>query len=887
MRDQVADLAYRVLLLGFPARVRAEFGGEMRALFHEHRREARRRSFGLTRLWLAVIVDSFVHGIAARLDRSFHNPQSTFSNERRAPMSAFRHDLRHAVRLLVRQPGITVVAVLTLALGIGANAAIFSAVDAVLLRPLPWPEPDRMVMIWEKRPQEGVMNNSVAPADYVDWSKSATLFTAMSGYMTTAADLTGQGEPVRLNAAAVSAAFPDVFGVRMARGRFFRKDEEISGHHRVVVLSHGLWAERFGADAGIVGRALTLNGVPHEVVGVLEPFEFIDKDIEIWAPLALEGGPQPPPRANHFLNVYARLKPGTTVAQARAEMHAIGERLSREYPDTNRRHGSHVVPLRDELVAPVRAGLLLLLAAVGFVLLIACVNVANLLLARAVSRRREIAVRAALGAGRLRLASQGLTESLVLALLGGLAGLIVAWWALAALPYLAAEAGPVVGLDRVRIDARVLGFTLLLSLAMGALFGLLPAWQLARQDVNESLRDGGRSIAGGRRRLRVALVVAEVALASLLLVGAGLALRSFRTILAGDPGIRPAGVMTALVTLPNTRYREPEAKTAAVLAIEQRLAAVPGVRQVGGTSQLPMAGMDSRSGIAIQGYEPVSDTPTRSHWRAVTPGYFDAIGMTLVRGRGFTRTDDTRAPVVVVVNETFARRYFSNASPIGGRVRLGGTEEWREIVGIVRDVRHWGLSAPVNPEMYMPFDQFPLGNVVFTLAAFGPAESLAPDLRAAVRSVDPDLVVSRVRTMEQVLAQSVERQRVTMLLLATFGGVALLLAAAGIYGVMAHLVSLRTSEIGIRMTLGARPRDVLQQIMREAVVQTTIGLGIGLAGAVILMRAFRTMLHEVSPSDPLTLAGVALILLASALLACYVPARRAMRVDPVTALRAE
>jgi putative ABC transport system permease protein len=887
VRDQLADLVYRALLAAFPARVRAEFGAEMRALFHEHRRAARRQPFGGLRLWVAVIVDSLLHGLAARFDRSFSNPQSTISTERRAPMSAFRHDLRHAVRLLVRQPGITVIAVITLALGIGANAAIFSAVDAVLLRPLPWPEPDRMVMIWEKRQQEGVMNNNVAPADYVDWSKSATSFTAMSGYTTTAGDLTGKGEPVRLNAAAVSAGFTDVFGVKPALGRFFRSDEEIVGRHRVVVLGYGLWTERFGGDPGVVGRAITLNGIPHEVVGVLEPFEFIDREIELWAPLALEGGPQAPPRATHFLNVYARLKPGVTVEQARAEMHAIGERLSSQYPDTNRRHGSHVVPLRDELVAPVRAGLLLLLAAVSFVLLIACVNVANLLLARAVSRRREIAIRAALGAGRVRLASQGLTESVLLALLGGAAGVLVAWWATAALPSLAADARTVVGLDRVRVDARALGFTFLLSLATGALFGLLPAWQFARQNVNESLRDGGRSIAGGRRRLRVALVITEVALASLLLVGAGLALRSFQTILAGDPGIRPAGVMTALVTLPATRYLEPERRIAAVQAIEQRLAGMPGVGHVGGTTHLPMSGMDSRSGIAVQGYEPAPDTPTRSHWRAVTPGYFETIGMTIVRGRRLARTDDARAPLVVVVNEMFARRYFPSATAIGGRVRLVGSEDWREIVGIVRDVRHWGLSAPVNPEMYMPFDQFPLENVVFTLSGSGRPESLAPGIRDAVRAVDPDLVVSRVRTMESVQAQTVDRQRVTMLLLATFAAVALLLAAAGIYGVMAHLVSLRTSEIGVRMTLGARPRDVLRQIMQEAVVQTAIGLGIGLGAAILLMRAFRTMLYEVSPSDPLTLATVALILLASALVACYVPARRAMRVDPVTALRAE
>jgi putative ABC transport system permease protein len=887
VRDQLADLAYRVLLFAFPAHVRARFGTDMRALFHEHRREASAQPFGVTRLWVAVIVDSLVHGVTARLDHPFSDPQSAFSIERRAPMSAFAHDLRHALRLLVRQPGITVIAVLTLALGIGANAAIFSAVDAVLLRPLPWPEPDRMVMIWEKRPQEGVMNNSVAPADYVDWSKSATSFAAMSGYTTAAADLTGQGEPVRLTAGAVSAAFTEVFGVKPALGRFFRKDEELVGRHRVVVLNYALWAERFGADPGIVGRAITLNGISHEVVGVLERFEFIDREIELWTPLALEGGPEPPARANHFLNVYARLRPGVTVDQARAEMHAIGDRLSQVYPETNRRHGSHVVALRGELVEPVRAGLILLFAAVGFVLLIACVNVANLLLARAVSRRREIAIRAALGAGRMRLAVQGLTESVVLAFCGGVAGLIVAYWSVAALPRLAPEAGTVVGLDRVGIDARVLVFTLLLSLTTGALFGLLPAWQLTRQAVNESLRDGGRSIVGGRHRLRVGLVVAEVALASLLLVGAGLALRSFRMILSTDPGLRADNVMTALVTLPRARYPERDRQVATYLAIEERVAASPGVRSVGATSHLPLSGMNSRSGIVIQGYEPAPDTPTRAHVRAVTPAYFQTMGITVMRGRGFTLRDDARAPLVAIVNEEAVRRYWPGASVIGARVRPTGEENWREVVGIVHDVRHWGLTSPVQPELYMPLPQYPWGGLAFVVSGSGDAAAMAPVIRSAVHAIDPQLVVARVRTMEQVQELSVETQRVTMLLLATFAGVALLLAAAGIYGVMAHLVSLRTSEIGIRMTLGARPRDVLRQIMSEAVVQTAIGLAIGLAGSIILMRAFRTMLHEVSPSDPLTLAGVALILMASALVACYVPAQRAMRVDPVTALRAE
>jgi putative ABC transport system permease protein len=803
-------------------------------------------------------------------------------------MRAFAHDLRHALRLLIRQPGITVISCLTLALGIGANAAIFSAVDAVLLRPLPWPEPDRLVMVWEKRAREGVMRNSVSPADYLDWRASAKSFDAVSGYSSSAVDLTGRGEPERVTAGSVSAAFRDVFRISLVTGRFFTTDEEVVGGHRVAVLGHDAWTRRFGANPNVLGSLVTLNGVPHQIVGILEPFEFPDPEVEIWTPLALEGGPRPPPRAAHFLDVYARLRPGVSVDQARAEMNAIGDRLSKAYPETNELHGSHVVSLRDELLEPVRAGLLLLLAAVGFVLLIACVNVANLLLARAISRRREIAVRSALGASRARLAAQGLIESLVLALVGGAAGVLVAYWVVAALPYLTAEAGNIVGLERVGIDTRVLTFTLLLSLGTGALFGMMPAWQLSRQDANESLRDGGRSIAGSRRRLRTALVVAEVALASLLLVGAGLALRSFQAILSVDPGIRAQGVMTAYVTLPVARYPERDRQVAAFTAIEDRLRAIPGVRSTGATSMLPMGERNARSGIVIEGREN-AEGPTRAHPRGVTPGYFQTIGITLQRGRTFTRQDDDRSKLVAIVNEEAVRRYWPQASPIGARVRFSAEEDWREIVGVVRDVRHWGLTNPVEPELYLPLSQrqYPWSGMSFVVTASGDPESLVPDMRSAVRAVDRDLVVAETMTMENVMSKSIDRQRVTMLLLAVFGGVALLLAGAGIYGVMSHVVSLRTSEIGIRMTLGAQPSDVLRQIVGEALGQTVAGLAIGLAGAFFLVRVFRAMLFEVSPADPLTMAGVALVLLASALAASYLPARRAMRIDPVTALRSE
>jgi putative ABC transport system permease protein len=880
--------AYRLLLLFFPRQWRRELGDDMARLFDAQYAAARDAGESVAGLWLHAIADASVHGIAERI-AAWSSRWQTVSKEMkrwRWWMRALVQDGRYGLRLLAAQPGVTAVAVLTLALGIGANSAIFSAVDAILLRPLPYSDPDRLVMVWEKRPAEGVMNNVVAPADYVDWARLNTVFESMAALLPITADLTGSGEPIRLSSAVVSPSFFDVLRVRPALGRSFIPAEGVAGRHQVVILSHGLWQSRFGSDPAVVGRTILLNSVPHEVVGVLPAsFEYPDSAIELWAPLPLEGSSQPQSRSNHQLSVYARMKSGVTLEQARAEMDRVGQQLSQAYPDTNARHGAWVVPLRDELTGPVRTSLLLLLGAVGFVLLIACVNVANLLLARAAARRREIAVRAALGASRGRLIGQALTESLLLSLLGAAAGLLVARWGIDLLRRLTPERLPILGLGQIGLGTNVLIFSLVLAVFTGLLFGLLPAWHFASQDLNDILKDGGRSPGGVRRRLRLALVVCEIALASLLLVGAGLALRSFQTVVRAEAGFHTSGVLTAMVALPESRYRGADPKINAFNTLTERFGAIPGVRSVGGTTLLPLGGLDGRRGIIVENREPVQDSPTRAHPRSVTADYFKTMGIQVVDGRGFTANDRTGAPLVAIVNETMARRYWPGASPVGKRVMLTGTSDWREVVGVVRDVRHWGLDRPVNPEMYMPMPQYLSNWLTFTVATDGDPASVAGAVREQLRTFDPDLPLSNIRTMEDVAARSVASRRSGMLLVGVFGLLALILAAAGIYGVMAHLVALRTGEIGVRITMGARPWDVMRLVLAEGLVQTVLGLAIGLTGGVLLMQSFRTLLYEVSPTDPLTLAAVALALLVTALAACLVPARRAMRVDPVAALR--
>jgi putative ABC transport system permease protein len=873
--------AYRLLLFAFPAEMRREFGDEMAAMFASQIDGTPSRG-GRVRLWIRAVADALSNGAAVR----FAGTPRPRRFRWRSLMRAFVHDVKYALRRFAGQPGLTFVVVLTLALGIGANSAIFSAVNAILLRPLPYKDPDRLVTLWEKRPAEGVTDNVVSAADFVDWTTLATSFERMAAFLSMPVDLTGAGDPVRLRAGAVSPAFFDVFGVTPILGRSFRDEDGFVGKHRVVLLSHSTWTSQFGRDSAIVGRRLLLNSVSTEVIGVLPAtFESPTEQVDLWAPLPYQGVSTPLPRANHELLVFARLKDGATIEQARADMDRVGKILERQYPDTNRGHGGWADSLESRLRSPIRGSLLLLLGAVAFVLLIACVNVANILLAKAAGRRREMAVRAAVGAGRARLAGQMLTESVVLALLGGGAGLVVAWSGIAFLRLLAPADLPLVGLPHMTLEPRVISFAAALSLLTGMLFGFLPAWHLAGQDVNVSLKDGGRSPAGVRRGLRVALVVSEIALASLLLVAAGLTLRSFQSVLALAPGFSRDGVLTATVSLPQLRYPDAPARLAAFARLEEELRALPGVAAVGATSHLPLGGRDSRRGVGIEGRAPTPDAPTRAHPRSITPGYFQAMGVVLRQGRHFTGADSPTAPKVAIVNETMARRYWPGTSAVGKRIIISSSADWITVVGIVADVKHWGLERPVNPEVYFPETQYASSVLTFVLRSDRDPAALAGAVRDRVRAVDPNLPVSAIETMERVAAASVAVRRGGMLLLAVFGALALVLAAAGIHGVMSHLVALRTAELGIRMTLGASPGSIVCMVLREGAVQAALGLAIGLAGGVLLMRTFQTILFGVAPADPVTLAAVGLGLFATALAACAIPARKAMRVDPVHALR--
>ena len=802
-------------------------------------------------------------------------------------MQAFLQDARYALRMMNRQRGVTLVCILTLALGIGANTAIFSAVNAFVLRPLPYDDPSRIMTIWEKRQAEGVLDNVVAPADFLDWAKQNSTFDSMAAQLTLTGDLTGSGEPQRLFVSAVSPAFFSVLRVRPLLGRDFRPEESVAGKPRVVMLSHRLWSSQFGRDSAIVGRTLTVNGTPVEVVGVLPAtFEFADDRIDLWTPLILEGTPQPQSRASHQLVVYGRLKPGVTLQQARADMERIGAALQQQYPDTNRNHSSWVIPYEEWVKGPVRSSLLLLLAGVAFVLLIACVNVANILLAKSAGRRREVAIRSAVGASRARLAGQMLTESLMLAALGGAVGVLIGWWGIQALKQLAPTGIQIVGWSHLRLEPRVLAFTAVIALATGLLFGLLPAWQLASQDVGASLKEGGRSPGGVRRRVRIALVVSEIALASLLLVAAGLTLRSFQSVLDEPAGFRIDRSLTVTINLIGNKYRTRETVVNTFESIERRLAAIAGVRTVGETSHLPLGGRDGRQGVTVEGFEPIPDTPTRAHPRVVSPSYFRAMGIQLLAGRPFTEQDAPPATPVVIVNDTMAKRYWPGGSPIGKRVKFNGANDpWMEVVGVIADVKHWGLDARVNPEIYLPLKMGFGSTMTYVIDSDLDGASLAGSVREQIRATDPNLPVGDLRTMADVASVSVGSRRAGMLLVTVFGVLALLLAAAGIHGVMSHLVALRTPEIGVRMTLGATPAGMMALVLRDGAIQAAAGLALGLGGGVLLMRSFRSMLYGVEPADPVTLATVGVLLLATALVACAIPARRAMRVDPVNALR--
>ena len=807
-------------------------------------------------------------------------------------MRFFWQDLRYGFRALLRNPGFCAVAILALALGIGPNTAIFTMVNAVLLKPLPVPEPQRVVMIWGTMLKSGFDQLPVSGADYLDWKKQSTSFEEMAAAFAIpeyGLNVSGAGEPERVPAATASKEFLPALGIRPIAGRNFRPEEDRPGGAPAVLISNVFWQRRFHADPSAIGRTLTVDGVPRTIVGVVphELGEMVAADL--WLPTAID--PNNPERRNHNYGVVALLRPGVTVAQARAEMTVIAQRLERAYPASNTGYGITVFPMAEMFTGRIRPVLMILLGAVGLLLLIACSNLANLLLARAATREKEIAVRAALGAARSRIVRQLLTESLVLAIAGGSLGLLLAIWTVHVLRGVVPDMFPM--LQHMRVDLSVLSFTLGLSILTGLLFGMVPAWKSSYADLNTTLKEaGGRSeSAGGSHRVRSFLLASQVALAVLLSVSAGLLLRSFVRVAAVNPGVRVAHILTMNLSLPTVKYDTPAKRASFYRDLTERLESLPGVRSAGAVMFLPLrvSLLSFRigvSGFQIQGRPPVSPgQDPMADYRIATPGYFNTIGIGLRQGRLFDQHDDLDAKRVALINQAMASRYFPGENPLGQHLATGGAS--MEIVGVVADAKLYGLDAPIEPAIYVPHRQHPGESMGLAVHTRGDPAAIASAVRTEILKLDPEQPISSVRTMETVLSDSLMLRRVSMLMLAVFAALALTLAAVGIYGLTAYSVSRRTHEIGLRVALGASQAQILRLVVVRGLVLATIGAAIGLAAALQLTRALSGMLYGVTATDPLVFAGVPLLLVAVSAIASYVPARKAMRIDPLMALRYE
>ena len=795
-------------------------------------------------------------------------------------------DVRFGARTLSKSRGFTLVAVLTLAIGIGANAAIFSVVNAVLLRPLPYRAPERLVTVLH----EG--GSPVAPANFLDWREQARSFESIAAAQSWNVTMTGQDRPEQLNVLQTGAEMFRVLGVEAQLGRTYSSGEDQPGREHVVVLSHGFWQRRFGGARDVVGQQVTLDGEPYTVVGVMPPdFQFAPfwaTHAEAWVPLNL--GRRVSDRRGQSLRVFARLKPGVTLGQAQAEMETINRRLAEQYPRENEGLTVSVDSLHEKVVGKSRPALLIMLGAVGFVLLIACANVANLMLAKSAMRQREIAVRIALGAGRWRVVRQLLTESLVLSFAGGAAGLLLAYWSNTALASLGPDTLP--RLRTASLDGGVLLFTLGLSVFVGLLFGLAPALRSTKTDLTESLKSRAQGSARGRRheRVRQLLVVGEVAVSLVLLVGGGLMMRSFLRLTSVDPGFDPRGVTTATVRLAGPRYATDEQRAAFFQRLTTQLSSLPGVKSASAVNHIPLGGDVWTYGFTVEGRPATPDAERQSAvYRVVRPDYFRTMGAALLKGHDFTERDDASAPGVVIVNEALARRQWPGEEPLGKRITVNGESgKPREVVGVVKDLKQGDWASEPQPEMYLPHLQAASPrSMTLVLRATSDASELGPEVRREVWAIDGDLPVSQITGMEDVVSESVGQQRFNTLLIGLFAATALILAAVGVYGVMSHAVVQRTHEIGVRLALGARGRDVLGMIIRQGLGLTLAGLAVGLTGALALMRVMKSLLYEVSATDPLVFGGVAVALTLSALLACYIPARRATKVDPMVALRHE
>ncbi len=815
-------------------------------------------------------------------------------------MGNFWQDVRYGLRTLTKTPMFTLVALTALALGIGANTAIFSVVNAVLLRDLPYRDSGQLMIVWEQNRARGGRNNVASLANFLDWQQQSNSFQEMAAFYDAAFNLTGEGSPEEIPAQVTSGNLLTLIGTEPALGRVYTKEEAEPGRNDVVVISHGLWQRRFGGVADIVGKKISLNGETVTVLGVMpQGFKFFMKEgsrtgkaAEIWTPTNFASVLNGPTKGRgRFITVAGRLKPGVTPEQAQVEMSTIASRLEKQYAQFNTNMGVNVVPVREQLAGEIKIALYVLLGAVGFVLLIACANVANLMLARAASRQSEFSIRTALGAGRWRIVRQLLTESVLLSILGGALGLLIALWGVDAL--VALSPPNMLGTEKIGLSMPVLAFTFVISLLTGVVFGLVPALEATRLNLNETLKETGKSNMSSRRSRRMSsvFVVAQVGLALVLLIGSTLMIKSFLRLQAVDPGFKTENLLTLRVTVPASKYPEDNQVVAFHRQVLERLKTLPDVRAVGAVSALPFGGnLGARTSFWIEGRPaPPPGEELSTDVRVTDENYFQAIGIPLLSGRGFTEQEGKEDRRTIIINETMARQHFPGQNPLGQylKVQMMPDPQPMEIIGVVADAKYKTLEGPSHPMIYWTHPQLVYSEMTHVLRTNGDPMNLAAAVRREIQAIDRDQPVADVRTMQSWIDELTARSRFGTLLLTIFAGLALVLAAIGIYGVMSYSVTQRTHELGIRIALGAQTRDVLKLILGRGFVLTLVGIALGLAASFALTRVMSSLLFGVSATDPVTFAGLSLLLTGVALLACYIPTRRAMKVDPMVALRNE
>ena len=797
-------------------------------------------------------------------------------------------DVSYSLRVLFKSYAFTIVVVLTLALGIGANTAIFSFANGILLRPLPYPQSDRLAVIDQTALHEGGNSIGVSYPDFLDWREQNTVFERVATHFGTGRfAMTAGGEPIEIRGGRISYGLFEVLRVAPILGRTFTLNEDRPEEDGVVILGYGLWQRSFGGNPNVIGQKITISSSPRTIIGVMpRGFRFPEVS-ELWVPLAFSTKIYT--RNDHGLEVIARLKDGVTFAQAQADMNNVAAHIQEQNPVNNEGIGVTVTSLHDNLSGSYRDALLILLGVVGCVLLVACVNVANLMLARATARQKEFALRAALGAGRWRIVRQLLIESMLLAVVGGVLGFVLSSWALRLL--LTAIPIDLPFWMNFNLDLRVLGFTLAITLLTGLIFGAVPALQTSRIDLNDTLKEGGRGNSGARSRARSLLVVSEIAMSLVLLVGAGLMIQSFLRLRRVNIGLNPKNVLTATLSLPRAKYTDNDQRAAFFKQLVERLRTLPGVEAASATRTLPLGGSNWGRGLTVEGYppQPSGQTPTVQH-TVIASGYFRTMGITLLAGRDFNDADTKGAPDVTIIEERLARQYWTNESPLGKRVRFGPPEDnepWHTIVGVVSTVRDQSVQEETRPSVYLPHQKVPVTSMTLVARTSANPHEFIGAVRREVAQLDPDLPVSEVATMEEVVAESIWQPRLYAMLFAVFASGALLLALIGIYGVMAFLVQTRTHEIGVRMALGASARDVFKLIVGRGMKLTAVGVVIGVAGAIALTRLMHSLLFNTSATDPFTFILISLLLSLAAFFACYIPARRAAKVDPLVALRYE